>query len=59
MIDTPKDSNKRVKRFVFGPIFLAHKDYITLVTVQTCWMHLQFILVVFQIILCPIEINGK
>ena len=30
-------------------------DFIKLVTLQTCWMHLLFVLVVFQIILCPIE----
>ena len=50
---------KVVKSLVFGSIFLARNDYIKLVTLQTCWMHLQFVLVVFQITLCPIEMNGK
>ena len=33
-------------RSVFGLIFLARNDYIKPVTVQTCWMHLPFVLVV-------------
>ena len=49
---------KVVKPMVF-PIFLAHNDFIKLVTLLTCWLHLQFVLVVFQFILCPIEMNSK
>ena len=60
MIDTPKDSYKVLKSSVFVPIFLACNDNNNkLVTLQTSWMHLQFVLVVFLIILCPREINGK
>jgi hypothetical protein len=33
---------------VFGPIFIAHYDYIKL-WLQMCWMHLLFVLVLFQI----------
>ena len=43
---------------IFGPIFLEHDDYIKLVTLQTCWIHLQFVLFVFQMMLFPTEING-
>ena len=43
-----------VKSEVFGPIFIAHNDYIKLVTVNICWMLLLFVLIVFQMILCPI-----
>ena len=50
---------KVVQSLVFGPRFLAGIDYIKLVTLQTCWMHSLFVLVVFLIILCPIEIHGK
>lgn len=38
-----------VKRFV--PIFLAHNDYIKLVT---HWMHLHFVWVVFWVMFCPV-----
>jgi hypothetical protein len=40
--------NNVVKIFIFGPISLALNNYIKLVTLQTCWMHLQFIVLVFQ-----------
>ena len=50
---------KVVKSLVFGPIFLVNNDKIKLVILHTCWMHLLFALVLFQNILCPIEMNGK
>ena len=50
---------KVVQSSVFGPIFIARNNYIKLVTIQICWMHLLFVLVVFHVILCPIEMNGK
>ena len=45
---------KVVKSVEFGPIFLAHNDYIKLMTLQTCWMYLQFALVVYRIMFFPI-----
>ena len=51
--------NNVVKSVVFGPIFIAQNDYIKLVTLQTCWMHLHVVMVAFQFILSPIEINGQ
>ena len=50
---------KVVKSLVFGSILLARNDYVMLANLQTCWMHLLFVLGVFQITLCQIEINGK
>ena len=50
---------KVVKSEIFGPIFIAHNGYIKLVTKQISWMHLLFVLVVFQMTLCPKEIHGK
>jgi hypothetical protein len=51
--------NNGVKSEVFGPIFIAQNDYIKLVTLQHCWMHLHVVMVAFQFILSPIEINGQ
>ena len=48
---------KVVESEVFGPIFIARNDYIKVVILQICWMHL-FVLVVYQIILYPIGMNG-
>ena len=47
---------KVVKSLVFGPIFIARNDYIKLVTLQTCWMHFLFVLVVSDVV--P-NINSK
>jgi hypothetical protein len=46
-------SIKVVRSLVFGPILLSS------LWLQICWMHVLFVFVVFQIILCPIEMNGK
>ena len=34
-------------QMIIGPHILGRSDYIKLVTLQTCWMHLQLVLVVF------------
>lgn len=47
-------SIKVVKILVFGPIFPARNDRLKPMTPQT-WINLQLVLVVFQIMFCPIR----
>jgi hypothetical protein len=52
-------SIKVVKNVYFAPTFLTCNDYIKLVTLQTCWMHLRLFWLCFRLCRAQLEIKSK